>query len=392
MKLSPFVDQIGGKGARAWELHSKADADLARGEDVIMLSIGDPEFDTPTPVIDKAVERLRGGDTHYTGVSGRDELKDAIARDHLRISGQKVGRENVVVLAGAQCALFCTSMCVCGPGDEAITFDPMYATYEATIRASGATLVTSPLDPTTGFRPDLAALEATITPMTQALFLITPHNPTGVVFTREELSRIAELAIAHDFWVISDEVYADLMFDGEHVSIACLPGMAERTVTVSSLSKSRNMAGWRIGWAIGPEELIGHLGNLALCMLYGIPGFVQDASVVAIEECADEPVRLTEIYKARRDQAVQRLNQIPGLKCDPPQAGMFVLCDVRDTGLTSDEFCWRVYEETGVALLDAAGLGTSTDGFFRMSYTTSAERLDEACDRISRFCNKLTSL
>ncbi len=389
MKFSPFVERIGGKGANAWRLHSKADADLANGEDVIMLSIGDPEFETPQPVIETAVERLRAGDTHYTGVSGRDELKAAIARDHFRLSGQEVGIENVVVLAGAQCALFCTSMCVAGPGDEAITFDPMYATYEATIQASGAHLVTVPMPADDGFRPDLAAFKAAITPRTRAIFLTTPHNPSGHLFTREELAAIAELAVEHDLWVVSDEVYADLIFEGEHVAIASLPGMAVRTVTVSSLSKSRNMPGWRAGWAVGPADLIAHLGNLALCMLYGLPGFIQDAALVAIEDCADEPRRLTEIYRARRDQAVSRINQIPGLKCSPPQAGMFVLVDVRDTGLSGNEFCWRLYDETGVAVLDAAGLGQQAEGFFRMSYTTSEEKLDEACDRISRFCNTL---
>jgi arginine:pyruvate transaminase len=389
MKFSPFVDRIGGKGAQAWELHSEADAAIERGEDVIMLSIGDPEFDTPMPIIDKAVDQLRGGDTHYTGVSGRDELKDAIARDHLRISGQKVNRENVIVLAGAQCALFCTSMCIAGEGDEVITFDPMYATYEATMQASGATMVTVPMEADSGFRPDLKALEAAITPRTRALFIITPHNPTGVMLTRGELEQIAALAKRHDLWVVSDEVYADLTFEGEHVSIAGLAGMAERTVTVSSLSKSRNMPGWRVGWAVGPKELIAHLNNMALCMLYGLPGFIQDAAVVALEACADEPLRLKQIYRERRDYAVKRLNQIPGIRCEAPSAGMFVLGDVRGTGLTSDEFCWQLYRKTGVAVLDAAGLGKGADGFFRMSYTTSQEKLTEACDRISAFCNQL---
>ncbi len=389
MNFSTFVSQIGGKGANAWRLHSKADADRQNGEDVIVLSIGDPEFETPTKIVDKAVEQLRAGDTHYTGVSGRDELKDAIARNHLRLSGQRVGRENVIVLAGAQCALFCASMCIAGAGDEAITFDPMYATYEATIQASGAKLVTVPMNANNGFKPDLEALKAAITDRSRAIFLTTPHNPTGLVFGEKELRMVAELAMAHDLWVVSDEVYADLIFDGAHISIASLPGMAERTVTVSSLSKSRNMPGWRTGWAIGPSELIAHLNNLALCMLYGLPGFIQDAATLALNECADEPKRLTEVYRARRDLAVMRLNQIPGLRCTAPQAGMFVLCDVRGTGLTSDQFCWQLYDETGVAVLDAAGLGDCADGFFRMSYTTSKAKLTDACDRISRFCNSI---
>lgn len=389
MKYSDFVNRIAGKGASAWELHNKADAESRINDDVIMLSIGDPEFDTPAPIVAKAIERLNAGDTHYTGVSGRETLKLAIARDHLRLTGRRVGSENVVVLAGAQNALLATSMCIAEPGDEIVTFDPMYATYEATIKASGAELRPVRLDAATGFRLDRETLAAAITPRTQAIFLTNPHNPTGVVATRDEVQMVADLARAHDLWIVSDEVYADLVFDGEHVAMASLDGIAERTVTIGSLSKSRNMPGWRVGWAVGPAELIAHQANFALCMLYGLPGFIQDAALVALEECADEPVRLTGIYRQRRDTAVRLLNQVPGLTCTPPQAGMFLMVDVRGTGLSSDEYCRGLYEHTKVAVLDAAGLGAGGDGFFRMSYTTSQEKLTEACARIAEYTNSL---
>ena len=390
MKYPDFVNRISGKGAAAWDIHNKATEDANANRDVMILSIGDPEFDTPAPVVNTAIERLKDGDTHYTGISGRDALKDAIAQNHKRLSGRTVGRENIIVLAGTQNALLCTSLCTTQQGDEVITFDPMYATYEATIQASGATLVPVRLDVEGGFRLDPQALKAAITPRTKAIFLITPHNPTGVVFTRTELQLIADLAIAHDLWIVSDEVYADLIFDGEHIAMASFKGIADRLVTVSSLSKSHNMPGWRVGWAIGPAELITHQANLALCMLYGLPGFIQDAAAVAITDCSGEPTRLRQIYRERRDLAVSRLNQAPGLKCAPPQAGMFVMVDIRETGLSSNEFCWGLYNETGVAVLDAAGLGESGNGFFRMSYTTSEEKLTEACSRITRYANSLS--
>ena len=389
MKYAQFVERISGKGAAAWELHNKASADAKTNQDVIMLSIGDPEFDTPAPIIEKAAERLRAGDTHYASVAGRDPLKDAIARDHERLSGRKVGRDNIIVLAGAQNALFCTSLCLTGPGDEAITFDPMYATYEATIQASGAKLVAVKLDQKDGFRLDPAALRSAISPRTRAIYVTNPHNPTGVVFTREELQVIADLGVEHDLWIVADEVYADLIFDGEHVAMDSLNGITDRTVTVSSLSKSRNMPGWRVGWVIGPKELIAHQANLALCMLYGLPGFIQDAAVTALGECADEPARLTEIYRERRDYAVRHLNRIPGITCAAPQAGMFVMADVRGTGLTSNDFCWGLYNETKVAVLDADGLGHNGNGYFRLAYTTSEEKLAEACRRIASYVNNL---
>jgi arginine:pyruvate transaminase len=389
MKFAPFVDRITGKGASAWDLHNRAWADIRTNPDVIALSIGDPEFDTPAPIIDTAVNRLRGGDTHYTAVSGRDALKDAIARDHERLSGRKVGRDNIIVLAGAQNALLSTSMCIAGPGDEAITFDPMYATYEATIQASGATMVTVNLDQANNFRLDPDALKRAITPRTRAIYVTNPHNPTGVVFTREELQIIANLAVKNDLWIVADEVYADLIFDGQHTAMASLDGIAERTVTISSLSKSRNMPGWRVGWTIGPKDLIAHQANLALCMLYGLPGFIQDAAVTALNECADEPARLTAVYRERRDYTVSHLNQIPGITCAAPQAGMFVMADVRATGLTSNDFCWGLYNETKVAVLDADGLGHNGNGYFRLAYTTSEHKLAEACRRIASYVNGL---
>ncbi len=389
MRYAEFVNRISGKGASAWDLHNRAYADARTDPDVIVLSIGDPEFDTPAPIVDAAVASLRAGDTHYAAVSGRDRLKDAIARDHERLSGQKVGRDNVIVLAGAQNALLCTSMCIAGPGDEAITFDPMYATYEATIQASGAKLVTVNLDQANGFRLDAAALRGAITARTRAIFVTNPHNPTGVVFTRDELQVIADLAVKHDLWIVADEVYADLIFDGHHTAMASLDGIAERTVTVSSLSKSRNMPGWRVGWTVGPAELIAHQANLALCMLYGLPGFIQEAAVTAISDCADEPARLTAVYRERRDYTVSHLNRIPGLTCATPEAGMFVMADVRGTGLSSNDFCWGLYNETNVAVLDADGLGHNANGFFRLAYTTSEEKLAEACRRISSYVNGL---
>ena len=385
MKYSSLVERLQGKRTSAWEIHHAAQQARARGEDVIVLSVGDPDFATPEAIVERAVEALRGGDTHYTTVVGREPLRAAIAREHTRTTGRAAGVENVTLCAGAQNGIFATALCLCEAGDEVIVPEPLYLTYEACVRASGATLVPVPVDPARGFHVDCDALEAAITPRTKAIFFATPCNPTGVVMPRADLERIAQLARQHDLWVMSDEVYADLTFEREHVSIASLDGMAERTVTVASLSKSHAMAGWRVGWAIGPAELIGHLGRLALCMLYGLPGFIQEAALVAFEHKAQIVADMREVYRRRRDVVYERLSRVQGLRCLLPEAGMFMMVDVSGCGLDTVDFTWQLFRAQGVSLLDASAFGDTANGFVRLGFVVDEARLAEACDRIAAF-------
>ena len=283
MKYSSLVERLQGRRTSAWEIHRVAQQAAANGEDVIVLSVGDPDFATPAPIVERAIDALRSGDTHYSAVSGREPVRAAIAEEHARMTGCEVSAANVILTAGAQNGVFAASLCLLEAGDEVIVPEPMYLTYEACVRAAGATLVPVPVDPARAFHVDCDALEAAITPRTKAIFFATPCNPTGVVMQRADLERIARLACEHDLWVLADEVYAELTFERDHVSIASLPGMAQRTVTLGSLSKSHAMAGWRVGWAIGPAELIEHMGRLALAMLYGLPGFIQQAALTAVQ-------------------------------------------------------------------------------------------------------------
>jgi arginine:pyruvate transaminase len=202
---------------------------------------------------------------------------------------------------------------------------------------------------------------------------------------RADLERIAQLAVLHDLWVVSDEVYADLTFEREHVSIASLDGMAERTVTLGSLSKSHAMPGWRVGWAIGPKTLMEHLGRLALCMLYGLPGFVQQAALTAIENKAQIVADMREIYRRRRDLVFARLSQVPGLRCLLPEAGMFMMVDITGTGLSTVDFTWQLFRSQGVSLLDASAFGETANGYVRLGFVVDEKRLAQACDRIAAF-------
>lgn len=385
MRFSSLVDRISGHGVAAWDIHYAACEAQERGEDVILLSVGDPDFATPDFITDAAITALRAGDTHYTHIAGRAELRQAIAARYTQTLGRSVSAQNVITMAGAQNALFAASLCLLQAGDEVISLDPMYVTYEATLRACGATLVRVACDPDAGFRPDIPRLAAAVTPQTRAIFLSNPNNPTGVTLDLAELQAIAELAIAHDLWVVVDEVYESLCYGREHISLASLPGMADRCVVVSSLSKSHAMTGWRMGWIVATPELIRHVENLSLSMVYGLPGFVMEAALVAVAAHAQVTVGMREIYRRRRDLVVAELQDCPAIQVLTPDAGMFVLLDIRATGLSSLDFAWRLLREAGVSVLDAAAFGKPSQGFVRLSFTVSDEQLTQACLRIRAF-------
>ncbi|MBA4710823.1 pyridoxal phosphate-dependent aminotransferase [Aquitalea aquatica] len=389
MHYSSLVDRLAGKRTDAWQIHYAAQQAQARGEEVFILSVGDPDFATPASISERAVSALLAGDTHYSDVSGRPALRQALAAMHSEQTGQMVSEEQVIVVAGAQNGLFAVALCLCQPGDEVLVPEPMYLTYEASIRASGATLVPVAVDVERGFHLRPGALAAAITPRTRAIFLATPNNPSGAVMSRAELEEVAALAQQHDLWVVSDEVYAGLTFEQPHLSMVSLPGMAERTVTIGSLSKSHAMAGWRMGWVVAPAELVGHLGRLALCMLYGLPGFIQEAALLAVLQRDSIVPAMRETYRRRRDVCYRLLSNIPGLRCQLPEAGMFMLIDVRDSGLAAEDFAWRLFRQTGVAVLDASAFGDIASGFLRLGFVLDEARLAEACRRIASFVASL---
>lgn len=389
MRYSPFVQRISGESVSAWDIHYAAIEARGRGEDVIVLSVGDPDFATDERISAAASAALEQGDTHYTHVLGRPALREAIAAKQRRLLGIEVSADNVALVAGAQNGLFATSLCLFSSGDEVLVPEPMYLTYEACIHASGAQIACVQQPAANGFRLTAAALEAALTDKTRGIALATPCNPTGNVYSREELEAVAEVARKHDLWVISDEVYGQLTYDRDHLSIASMPGMAERTVILNSLSKTHAMTGWRVGWVIAPPALVGHLDNLLLCMLYGLPGFIQEAALKALE--LDEEVigSAREVYRRRRDLVVAGLKPVQLLDCREPEAGMFMLVDVRRTGLSSMDFAWQLFRATGVSVLDAQAFGASAEGFVRISFTVADDVLKDACQRIAGFVETL---
>jgi arginine:pyruvate transaminase len=383
MKYSNLVERISGDGADAWETHYAASSARERGEDVIILSVGDPEVDTPQPVLERAIEALRSGDTHYTAVAGREPLREAIAAAHRGRTGQMTGADNVIFLAGAQNALFAASLCIAGPGDEVIAFEPLYPTYPATIEVAGARMVRVAAPASGGFRPDLRALEAAINAQTRAIFFATPNNPSGAIIGAEDMTAIGELARRHSLWVVADEVYAGLAPGGKVPSLAAT--LPEQVITIGSLSKSHAMPGWRAGWLIGPKALVTYAEALAICMLYGLPGFIQEAALTALSVAPEAERRMRDFCASRLQVVLSELDGVPGLRCSIPDAGMFLLIDVRGTGMSGFEFMSELYRTERVSVLDGGAFGTGTAGFVRLFFATDEATLREGCARVRRF-------
>jgi aspartate/methionine/tyrosine aminotransferase len=384
MRFSQLVDRIGGDGATAWLTHYEAVAARERGEDVIILSVGDPDLETPASVTERAIEQLRAGDTHYVAAAGRLTLRQAIARAHAARSGQRVDADNVVYLAGAQNALFVASLCCAGPGDEVVTFEPLYPTYPATIEVSGARLVRAPAS--RDWRPDLEALAALVTPRTRMILWASPNNPSGVVLNERELAVIGELARRHDLWLVADEVYAGLAPAGGVPSLAAR--LPEQVVTLGSLSKSHAMTGWRAGWLVGPRELVTHAERLAMCMLFGLPGFVQEAAITALAHADEAEARIRAYCCACQRRFAGGLRGIDALRPMPPEAGMFMLIDVSATGLSGAQFARALYEAQRVSVMDGAAFGAAAAGCVRVCFATDEATLDAACVRLRRFCEQ----
>jgi arginine:pyruvate transaminase len=361
------------------------------GHDVIFLTVGDPDQAAPEAVVEATIAALRQNRTGYSPIIGYPQVRAAIAARVQRRSGRPCSAENVVLTPGTQGGLFCALHCLAGPGDEVILPEPIYGPYAGVIGASGARMVNVPLQADKAFHPDLDNLARAVTPRTKVIWINSPHNPTGAVFTAEEIAGIAELCRERDLWLVSDEVYEDLAFARPHVSAWSLPDMAERTIVVSSLSKSHAMAGFRFGWVIGPPELSRHLFDFLLCMYFGGPAFIQDGAMPALGGELPEVAALREAYRQRAQLLSRILADAPNCRVIPPEGGMFVLLDIRGTGLGAEEFARGLLEREDVALLPCDGFGPSAVGHLRIALTAPEPRLEDAGRRIVRFARTLAS-
>jgi len=390
VRFSPLVDRIAGEETGAWRVHWEGVRRRDAGHDVIFLTVGDPDQAAPEAVVGATIEALRRNRTGYSPIIGYPQVRAAVAARFERRTGRPCTADNVVLTPGTQGGLFCALNCLAGLGDEVILPEPIYGPYAGVIGASGARMVNVPLRAEKGFHPDLDTLARAVTPQTRVIWINSPHNPTGAVFTADEIAGIAEVCREHDLWLLSDEVYEDLAFARPHTSPWSLPDMAERTVVASSLSKSHAMAGFRFGWIIGPPALSRHLFDFLLCMYFGGPAFIQDGAVVALGAELPEVNALREAYRRRASLLSGILADAPNCRAIPPEGGMFVLFDVRGSGLGAEDFARELVVHENVALLPCDGFGPSACGHLRIALTAPEPRLEEAGRRIVRFARKLT--
>ncbi|MEM1299523.1 MAG: aminotransferase class I/II-fold pyridoxal phosphate-dependent enzyme [Pseudomonadota bacterium] len=389
-ELSNRIRNVTADGSDGWELHYRAQAMRRAGENVIMLSVGDHDIKTDREVLQAMQASAEGGNLGYTPVPGSRALRQAIADRVTRRTATPAGPENVIVTSGGQGAIFAAMTAALDPGDACVLLDPFYASFDVTVRAVAAEPIVVPTRADDGFQPDAAAIEAALTPRTRAILINTPNNPTGAVYTRERLEAVAELCVSHDLWLISDELYDSQVHDGTHVSPRDMPGMAERTFQIGSMSKGYAMTGARCGWAVAPEDTVAKLIDLAGATTYGLPGFIMDAASFALTEYPQQEAEVAARYKRRRDLCVAELSGQPGLRVSPPEGGMYIMLDVRETGLSGDAFGNLLLDEEKIGVMPGESFGQAAAGHIRIAMTVADEALEDAMHRIAGLAARLT--
>ncbi|HET7726303.1 MAG TPA: pyridoxal phosphate-dependent aminotransferase [Candidatus Limnocylindrales bacterium] len=374
----------------AFEVSARARALEAQGRSIIHLQIGEPDFDTPAHVREAAKRALDEGATHYAPFPGIPALREAIAADVTMRKGFPADPSQVFVTVGGKGVMLYAILGLVDPDDEVIVPDPGYPIYESLTRFVGATPVPIPIRMEREFRLDVDELASLITPRTRMLILNSPANPTGGVLTREDLTRIAELAVRHDLWVLADEIYGRILYDGAgHVSIASLPGMAERTIVLDGFSKTFAMTGWRLGYAVVPPSVIPTYSQLVINTISCAPTFVQVGAVAALTGPQDDVDAMVVEFRARRDLVVDGLNRIPGIRCARPVGAFYAFPSIAGTGLSGAELADRLLHEAGVCVLAGTAFGGVGTDHIRISYANSRENLTEALGRIERFVEGL---
>ncbi|HEX5827796.1 MAG TPA: pyridoxal phosphate-dependent aminotransferase [Candidatus Limnocylindrales bacterium] len=384
MRLADRMAHIGSEGA--FEAGARARALEAEGRDIIHLEIGEPDFDTPAHVRAAAQRALDEGWTHYGPFMGLPALREAIAADATARKGFDVRADRVAVVPGGKPVMFYALMALAQAGDEVVYPDPGFPIYESMARVAGATPVPYAITQEHDFRVDLNELARLVTDRARVLIINSPANPTGGVFTRDDIERIGELVLRHpDLVVLADEIYGRIVHDGEHVSIASLPGLADRTIVLDGFSKAYAMTGWRLGYAILPPGLVDAFGKLVINSVSCVSSFSQVAAVEALTGPQDDVDAMVREFRARRDLVVQGLNRIPGIDCAVPAGAFYVFPRVSGTGLDGTAFADRLLREAGVCVLAGTAFGRVGSDHVRISYATSRENLGAALDRIGQF-------
>jgi arginine:pyruvate transaminase len=392
MRVSSILDRVAGLGSDKWRVHVRARQLQARGEAVILLTIGEPDRPTPGGLIATTHRALQAGRTGYSSGRGESAVLQALAHKYSLRTGRSIGSDQFVWVPGTQSALYLLLTALVETGDEVLVPDPCYATYHGLVRATGAQIVPVALRAGEGFRLQASDVARAVTPATRAIFLNSPHNPTGAVLTREDIRAVGAVARAHDLWIVSDEVYESLVFAGPFASPFDEPELADRTVVASSLSKSHAAPGFRAGWCAGSPAFISRLLPLAETMLFGSQPFIADMAVEALSREFAITAQMRDDYARRALLVADTLAGAPGLRVHPPQAGMFVMLSVDGLGLDGEAFALRLLDEERVAVMPGGAFGDVAAGMVRMSLTVPDAALAQACDRIAALARRLALL
>lgn len=377
MQQSARITGLTEDGSGGWDIFLKARQMIAEGIPVTELTIGEHDIRTAAPILQEMHKAAVAGHTGYAAVPGTDSLRDAVAARVQKRSGVPTTRDNVVITPGGQAALFAAHMAACDPGDRALYIDPYYATYPGTLRGAGAIPQVIETRAEDAFQPRAEMIRAR-SKGARSLLINTPNNPTGVVYSDATLQAIADVCQQDDLWLISDEVYDTQVWEGRHLSPRALPGMAERTLVVGSMSKSHAMTGSRCGWIIGPEAVIGNLINLATHTTYGVPGYIQDASTFALARGADFEAGIAEPFQRRRTLATQVLARQNTVGLVPAQGAMYLMLDIRATGMTGEDFAYDLLRTHQIAVMPGESFGRSAAGHIRVAMTIEDRAFERA--------------
>ncbi|MEP5168520.1 MAG: pyridoxal phosphate-dependent aminotransferase [Shimia thalassica] len=388
MQLSNRITHITGGGSDGWDVFYKARRMVGEGQPVIELTIGEHDIRTDPVILSAMDKAAKGGHTGYAMVPGIQSLRENVAKRIEERTGVETTFENIMITPGGQAALFAAHLAVCDEGETALYLDPYYATYPGTIRGIGAVATAVQTHAEDAFQPraeDIAAKAKGAA----SLLINTPNNPTGTVYSRETLEGIAQVCKDHDLWLISDEVYDTQVWEGTHLSPRALPGMAERTLVVGSMSKSHAMTGSRVGWICGPKDAIENLVNLATHTTYGVAGFIQDAADFALNQGQDLEDKIAEPFRRRRLIAKDILDGQNTVGLIPAQGAMYIMLDIRATGLSGEDFANRLLDEHLIAVMPGESFGQSAAGHVRVAMTVDDESFARALTQLCEFAAKI---
>ena len=382
MKYASRTNYLKAEGA--YEVLARAQALESQGKEIIHLEIGQPDFDTFSNISLAGMRAISNGRTRYTPPAGVPALRKAIAEDAGKRRGVNISPEQVTVSPGGKPNIFFPTLALVGPGDEVIYPNPGFPTYEAMIGVAGGVPVPVPLIEENNFSFDLDAFDKLVNERTRLIIINSPGNPTGGVIPKADLEHIAKAAQRYDAWVLSDEIYARILYDGEDApSIYALPGMAERTVIMDGFSKTYAMTGWRLGYGIMPEELARRIGLLLTHSVGSTAEFTQYAGIEALRGPQEQVDRVVAEYQHRRDVIVDGLNSLPGVTCLKPQGAFYVFPNIKALEKSSSEVANWMLEEAGVALLPGSAFGAYGEGYLRLSYANSIKNIQLAIERMA---------